>query len=230
VELLVVIGIIAVLVGVLLPTLSKARQAAQRTQCLSNIRSLELAQMIYGAENHNYLVDASDQGSFNITQGSWIGVLEHYSARPLVRRCPSDRSVYFDSPLILAGVPGYRTCSYAINNYLSATHFPTGMTPYQKITQVPHASAVIHFVELVESGNNALSDHVHVDQFYSTISPAVTLNKIGTEMSLGRHDGRFKRWDTVLNYSFLDGHAESLALRDAYVDLNHNKFVPALAK
>src|SRR2546423_6899806 len=47
VELLVVIGIIALLVSILLPTLSKAREPAKTVQCLSNLRQLGNAQQIY---------------------------------------------------------------------------------------------------------------------------------------------------------------------------------------
>jgi prepilin-type N-terminal cleavage/methylation domain-containing protein len=47
VELLVVIGIIAVLISILLPTLSRARASAQRTQCLSGLRQLHLALVMY---------------------------------------------------------------------------------------------------------------------------------------------------------------------------------------
>jgi prepilin-type N-terminal cleavage/methylation domain-containing protein len=51
VELLVVIGIIAILIALLLPTLAKAREQANRTACLSNLRQLSVAAVQYA---HNY--------------------------------------------------------------------------------------------------------------------------------------------------------------------------------
>ena len=55
VELLVVIGIIAILIGILLPALSAARESAQRATCMSNLRQLAVATTIYANENHNYV-------------------------------------------------------------------------------------------------------------------------------------------------------------------------------
>ncbi|WP_428938110.1 type II secretion system protein [Fontivita pretiosa] len=51
VELLVVIGIIAVLISILIPTLGKARAASTRTVCLSNLRQLASACVLYATEN-----------------------------------------------------------------------------------------------------------------------------------------------------------------------------------
>jgi prepilin-type N-terminal cleavage/methylation domain-containing protein/prepilin-type processing-associated H-X9-DG protein len=55
VELLVVIGIIALLISILLPALNKARQAALKTACLSNEKQVLLAIIMYVGDNHGYL-------------------------------------------------------------------------------------------------------------------------------------------------------------------------------
>jgi prepilin-type N-terminal cleavage/methylation domain-containing protein len=55
VELLVVIGIIALLISILLPSLNKAREAANRAACLSNLRQLGLMFHMYAGENKDQI-------------------------------------------------------------------------------------------------------------------------------------------------------------------------------
>src|SRR6266542_4448358 len=55
VELLVVIGIIAILIGVLLPALRRAREAARAVQCLSNIRQLSIATISWATDHKGFM-------------------------------------------------------------------------------------------------------------------------------------------------------------------------------
>src|SRR3569623_1380995 len=54
-ELLVVIGIIALLISILLPALGKAQKAAKTVQCLANLRSIGLMVNLYASQNKGYI-------------------------------------------------------------------------------------------------------------------------------------------------------------------------------
>ncbi len=74
VELLVVIGIIALLISVLLPALAAARDQANVTKCLSNVRQLSIALINYATENRGRFppnIDNMPAGS-NYTNNSWF--------------------------------------------------------------------------------------------------------------------------------------------------------------
>src|SRR4051812_18054578 len=55
VELLVVIGIIALLIGMLLPALRKAGAAAEKTVCISNVRQIAIGVLMYANQNRGWL-------------------------------------------------------------------------------------------------------------------------------------------------------------------------------
>jgi prepilin-type N-terminal cleavage/methylation domain-containing protein/prepilin-type processing-associated H-X9-DG protein len=93
VELLVVIGIIAVLMAILLPSLSKAREQSHRIKCLANLRSLGQAMYLYAGDYQDRLPNGNPHGDSNPSDGDQVlvSLADRYDLPPATFHCPSDR-------------------------------------------------------------------------------------------------------------------------------------------
>jgi prepilin-type N-terminal cleavage/methylation domain-containing protein len=104
IELLVVIGIIVILIAILLPALSKARQQAITVQCLANLKQCGLAMVMYANTNSGYL--PYPDTVFDPTTGlanwkyEWFSTIDPYLSNPA------------DTNSTRSGVAGYRAYTY----------------------------------------------------------------------------------------------------------------------
>ena len=140
VELLVVIGIIALLISILLPALNKAREDAKRVRCLSNQRQLTMAWLMYASDHKGAICSANTQqigtpgfwswcAGGNVQQDISAGLLWPYIKAYETYKCPNDRIDYV------------RT--YAINGYLAGEDKPV----VYNVGQLQRAYATFVFIE-----------------------------------------------------------------------------------
>jgi general secretion pathway protein G len=93
VELLVVIGIITILIGLLMPALSRAREAARRTKCLANLRTLGQGMVMYANDSKGWLPNsnpASTVNDYDMTNAVLVALNRVYVHSPGAFHCPAD--------------------------------------------------------------------------------------------------------------------------------------------
>jgi len=182
VELLVVIGIIALLISILLPALGKARESANRTACLSNVKQITTAFIMYTTENKGYFPFCALAATPQLqedwiwwTQSSIANIADHGIGPYLklsptnykVMICPSDTTTF----RVRGGANGF-PFSYASNNLMTSEYgnlggswgnIPGGTekaTIAAKITQVQQsAEKILVFEEderTIDDGNGSM--------------------------------------------------------------------------
>jgi prepilin-type N-terminal cleavage/methylation domain-containing protein/prepilin-type processing-associated H-X9-DG protein len=203
IELLVVVAIIATLIGMLLPSLSRARKQAKAVVCLTNMRSLMLAVQMYTDDNDGRFPTAglTHGGQADDLEKSWVTqIAEEYGKEADVVRCPSDKSPYWKQPLPDGRL---RRTSYGSSSY---TVYPIGgKPPYTRYGLIPRPAATIFWVELAETGDFAAADHVHPENWWFGDSRELAAREVEHSRHLGN-----------ANYALMDGHAEPFRFDKTY--------------
>ena len=187
VELLVVVGIIAILISVLLPVVNRARESAVRTQCLSNLRQLTWAWTAYAQDHKGHLLDPNTvnnvtwvsvaAGNTDTNESIKQGAMWKYVPDVGVYFCPADT---FD-----------RMRSYSINDYLNG--YWGSYQHIRKLGQLHNATEVMVFIEEYDDrGYNIGSFAVEPFPNYVWTDNVAVWHKRGTCMSFG--DGHVEYW------------------------------------
>ncbi len=165
IELLVVIGIVAVIAAILFPVFVSIRERGRRTQCLSNERQLGMAVMQYAADNNETLFVAGADGHGFGWAGNglgWAGRCYPYAKAVSVFYCPDDATadVLANGGGSLSGYAMY-TVSYGFNENLAGTRFlnPPGIKPSAPVPAVAlgRTDAPARVVLLFEVSGNVAS-------------------------------------------------------------------------
>jgi prepilin-type N-terminal cleavage/methylation domain-containing protein len=230
VELLVVIGIIALLLAILLPTLSKARQQSHWAVCMSNMNQIGKALMSYALDNHDYLPRPASRSlgpmpdDFLYWQdGSVVvGYARDMDASPLAKslnltgerlkslfRCPSDN--YADRSATSTKYDPFRY-SYSMNRAWEIVDPPPAVLPLQRLLNPrPTLMQVRRPAEKVLVVEEANPNDGRFDWNYVDPSGQITDDKLAE-----RHSGQ-----TDILYN--DMHVERKFWKDIVDDYNNQK-------
>jgi len=247
VELLVVIGIIAVLIGVLLPALNKARQQSQSVACLSNMRQLGTALVLFQNEHKGYLpkawfnaratvtqptnafdvqpqdYSASDSWGYRFPMYGWDYVLLKYvNNSKQVFLCPSDDSPQYrgiaDFGLPPDQLPDKPDADDIPASYrINVSDIADQAYTAIKVNQLRKPSLSIVLLEGAHTTDNSEPFH-HVAR-WEPLQQGVVGPKTKKNVAWDRHSGKRRS-----NYVFADGHAESMVYEDTWVPIGPNLF------
>ncbi len=235
IELLVVIAIIALLIGLLLPALGKARHTSKVMVDLSNMRQMEIAHTMYADDNDGLLIRANlahggvSHGDFD----PWFETLRSYYAAEIIVHSPLDQSLHWGplpdgDPVPGAPIEQRRVTSYGINNFLDTTTVPWGpnyrvLFRGYKSHMIQRPSSVIHFLHMAQEGEYAAADHPHVENWFDHPVPSFRAQQ---QVQINAVAGESGTIDAQSNWGFIDGHAETLQFKEVFTDIEINNFDP----
>ncbi len=224
IELLVVISIISLLIAILLPALSKAKEAADSVKCLSNYRQIGVSLHAYAGDYHDTLPPSRDGLSLTPPSGgdewnwNWITKIRPYvNGAPNLLICPTghNRNETKIGPFG-AGNSWINGINYRYNNYFGSLgtgswQFPTKPTYRpRKISFFTDPSKMVAMVDADYAVNIPPGNYPRFASAY--LAPAWLPNQ-ADEISVDRHT-------KGENYLFIDGHAA----RDVAADMTRNQF------
>jgi prepilin-type N-terminal cleavage/methylation domain-containing protein/prepilin-type processing-associated H-X9-DG protein len=239
VELLVVIGIIALLIAILLPALSKAREQSRMVKCLSNLKQIGLACTTYTTENKGYIVPADvvdgsvDRGHGRIWNDTWVTILvaKKYLDYPRglnetdppptdnVFHCPSGILEQSNITSTTTNTPDSRRDQRGAMGYMHESVAPRGLEPGLRVfswyginaSSDPASRALPVKRVIPPDGFMKMTQIPKSSQFVFVFDGVLGLNHMATNANRlnARHDKQ-----RVTNILFFDGHAESFKTKD----------------